>query len=324
MMHDDEAYRLAARAQGAWLSRGVPLRLVWRSENLVFATRLHSGVKVALRLHRPGYQSAEAIAAELGWCARLADAGVAVAAPVPTATGAWVARAGAHLASCVQWIEGAPLGQADVALAGSAVLTRAQDLGALIADLHNATDAGACPQPLPRPAWDEAALLGDAPRWGRFWESPALSAEERALLAAAREKARALVVTAQDYGPIHADVLRGNVLVEAGTLRLIDFDDAGPGWRIYDLASALVQSWGDPDIGTQAERLVAGYRSRRALPDDQAALLPLFLALRCFASAGWIVTRAPDDAARQRAYALRAVKAARGLLAGIAPWEAGA
>lgn len=324
MMRDDEAYTLAAQAQGAWLSRGVPLRLVWRSENLVFVTRLATGTKVALRLHRPGYQSAEAIATELAWCAQLADAGVAVAAPVPTATGAWVAPVKGYYASCLHWIEGTALGVADVPLENSAVLWRAADLGALIADLHNATDAGACPAPFARAAWDAKALLGEAPRWGRFWQNPVLAAEEAALLAQARDLARQMLARATDFGPIHADVLRGNVMVEAGALRLIDFDDSGPGWRLYDLASALVQSWDDPALPEQVTRLVAGYRSRRALPDDQLALLPLFFALRAFASAGWIVTRAPEDAQRQRSYAARAVAAAQALLAGRALWDGGA
>lgn len=321
MLSDDEAYTLAVQAQRAWLSQGVPLRLVWRSENLVFVTRLATGTKVALRLHRPGYQSPEAIATELAWCAGLADAGVAVAAPVPAATGAWVASVKGHYASCVHWIEGTALGAAEVPLENSAVLWRATDLGALLADLHNATDAGACPEPFARPAWDAEALLGAAPRWGKFWQNPALAPGEAALIAQARDLAREMLAQATDYGPIHADVLRGNVMVEGGALRLIDFDDSGPGWRLYDLASVLLQSWGDPLLPEQVSRLVAGYRSRRALPDDQLALLPLFLALRCFASAGWIVTRAANDPARQRAYALRAVEAAQALLAGCAPWN---
>ena len=320
MMDDTQAYALAAAAQRAWLCAGAPLQLVWRSENLVFATLHGSGAKVALRLHRPGYQNADGIAAELAWCARLADAGVAVVEPLPAASGAWLAEVQGTTVSCLRWIEGRPLGAADAPLEGSAVLERAEDLGALLAALHTATDAGACPAPFPRAGWDGAALLGPAPRWGQFWENPTLTANEAQLLLQAREKAAHLLALAQDFGPIHADVLRGNVMVERGTLRLIDFDDCGPGWRLYDLASALIQSWGDPLLPEQAARLVRGYRSRRDLADDQVALLPMFLALRGFASAGWVVTRAPHDLPRQRLYAQRAVELAQMLLADAAPW----
>ncbi len=328
MMTAAEAYAIAHRAQRAWLSQGAPLQLVWQSENLVFATVLSSGVRAAMRLHRPGYHDPAAIAAELAWCAGLADAGVAVAEPLPAASGAWLAQVDGVVVSCLRWIAGEPLGQADAPLAGSAVLARAADLGALIADLHGASD-GTQPAAQPawarpawaRPAWDGLALLGAAPRWGRFWENPTLTADEAALLRAAGQKAQSLLPLARDYGPIHADVLRGNVMAEGAALRLIDFDDCGPGWRLYDLASALVQSWGDPLLPAQAQALVAGYRRRRALPDDQLALLPLFLALRAFASAGWVVSRAPGDLPRQRAYAQRAVALARMLLDDASPWQ---
>ena len=321
MMDDAAAYELAAQAQRAWLCAGAPLKLVWRSENIVFATILPSGTRAVLRLHRPGYQDPAAIAAELAWSARLADAGVAVAEPLPAATGAWLAQVRGVVVSCLRWIDGRPLGEAVAPLAGSAVLERAAEFGALIAELHNATDAGACPGVFPRQAWDEDALLGEAPRLGRFWEAPVLSPEEAALLLAARHKARGLLPLARDFGPIHADTLRSNVMAERCGLRLIDFDDSGPGWRLYDLASALIQSWGDPLLGEHAARLVAGYRSRRALPEDQLALLPLFLALRGFVSAGWVVSRAPQDRPRQRAYAYRAAALARMLLDDAAPWE---
>ncbi|MBZ4023692.1 hypothetical protein CKO11_14660 [Rhodobacter sp. TJ_12] len=321
MMDDAQAYELASAAQRAWLCQGAPLQLVWRSENIVFATLHGSGAKLALRLHRPGYQDPAAIACELAWCAQLADAGVAVVEPLPAASGAWIAQVQGMTASCLRWISGKPFGEAGVPLADSAVLKRAGELGALLADLHNASDAGACPAPFARASWDREALIGPAPRLGPFWENPTLAPEESLLLQQAREKAALLLPQATDYGPIHGDVLRSNVMVEAGALRLIDFDDCGPGWRLYDLATALIQSWGDPDLPEQARRLVQGYRTRRALPDDQLALLPLFLALRGFASAGWVVSRAPQDLPRQRAYAQRALDLAQLLLADTPPWE---
>ena len=320
MMDDAAAYEIAAEAQRAWLCAGAPLHLVWRSENIVFGTLLPSGARAALRLHRPGYQDAPAIAAELAWSARLCDQGVAVAEPIPAANGAWVVQVRGLTFSCLRWIEGRPLGEAVAPLENSDVLARAEAFGALIADLHNATDAGACPVPFPRAGWDAAALLGPSPRLGRFWQAPTLTPEESAILLAARDKALNLLPQATDFGPIHADTLRANVMVTRQGLRLIDFDDCGPGWRLYDLASALVQSWGDPLLPEHARRLVAGYRSRRALPEDQLALLPLFLAVRAFVSAGWVVTRAPDDSRRQRAYAYRAVALARMLLDGGSPW----
>lgn len=321
MIEPAQALRLAQAALAQWGGVVPSLQLVWQSENRVYSAQLRDGTPVALRLHRPGYQDVAGIATELDWCAQLAAAGVAVAEPLRAADGGWLTELDGCAFSCLRWIKGGPLGLADAPLQESAVLARAEDLGALIADLHNATDAGACPRPFARASWDGEALLGDAPRWGRFWENSTLSQQESALLLSARDLARAQIGAARDFGPIHADVLRGNVMITEVGLRLIDFDDCGPGWRLYDLASALIQSWGDPLLPLQARALVAGYRSRRDLSGDQLALLPLFLALRGFASAGWIVSRAAENRERQRAYALRALELAQMLLDGTSPWE---
>lgn len=321
MIEPAQALRLAQAALAQWGGVVPSLQLVWQSENRVYSAQLRDGTPVAVRLHRPGYQDVAGIATELDWCAQLAAAGVAVAEPLRAADGGWLTELDGCAFSCLRWIEGVPLGLADAPLQESAVLARAEDLGVLIADLHNATDAGACPSPFARASWDGEALLGDAPRWGRFWENSTLLQQESALLLSARDLARAQIGAARDFGPIHADVLRGNVMITEAGLRLIDFDDCGPGWRLYDLASALIQSWGDPLLPTQAQALVSGYRSRRNLPADQLALLPLFLALRGFASAGWVVSRAAENRERQRAYALRALELAQMLLDGTSPWE---
>ncbi|MDD8023238.1 MAG: phosphotransferase [Paracoccaceae bacterium] len=310
----------AEAALAHWGSLGAPLRLIWRSENVVFETTLRDGTRAALRLHRPSYQGRAAIEAELDWCARLATADVPVATPIAAVNGRMTAGLGGRVVSCLRWLDGAPLGPADQPLAGSAVAARAGELGTLIARLHNATDAGACPVPFERKAWDAEALLGAHPFWGPFWENPALQADERADLLAARDLAGLQLRRAQDFGPIHADPIRGNVMATPNGLALIDFDDCGPGWRLYDLAAALIQSWGDPGMGRQAVDLLAGYRSLRTLPDDQAALLPLFVTLRGCASAGWIVPRVAADDPRLRSYAARAVGLARDLLAGRCPW----
>lgn len=227
------------------------------------------------------------------------------------------------------WLEGEALGAADVPLAGGAAEQRAamHALGALIADLHNRTDALNLPPGLERPSWDAEGFCGEAPLWGRFWDGPALDKVERALLREAREKARAELavfrVEGADYGLIHADVLRENVLVRAQGLALIDFDDAGHGFRLYDLGTALVQSCEEPTLALQTGALIQGYRSARPLSDKTAARLPLFVALRSFASAGWISSRAGPVDPRTRFYAERALRMARHVLDGTSPWGKG-
>lgn len=302
---------LAARAAGLWGALAGPPRLVALRENAVFETRLADGRRTALRLHRPGYRDHAAVEAEMVWTERLADAGFACPWPQRLPCGALVATAGDRLVTMVQWLDAAP--RMPPPPPNPARAQRFVQIGALLADLHLTTDAIApdCPG---RPAWDADGLCApDMPLWGRFWENPALTPDEAATLRAARASAhrRMVEMPAAWQGLIHADALQENLLWDAQTLYLIDFDDAGRGFRAYDLATALVQQVEASDFDDLAAALVAGYAAAGG-PLSETALrhVPFFVAVRAMASAGWIIARAGPGDPRQRHYADRAVRCA--------------
>jgi Ser/Thr protein kinase RdoA (MazF antagonist) len=309
----------AAEAARLWGASGEP-RLIKDRENAVYEIALPGGDRAALRLHRPGYQSLAAIRSELWWMARLAEAGLPVPRPVPARDGALVAGVGGRAASVVSWVEGAQIGDGATPLEpdAGAVAARYRALGRLIAAMHDATDALTLPPDFERLGWTRPAYTGEAPLWGRFWENPALSAAEAELLRHARAEADAALARHEaegaDFGLIHADVLRENVLSREGRLSLIDFDDSGFGFRAYDLATAEVQGLEDPMNATASLALHDGYRAARRADAPPLGDVTLFVALRTFASCGWIVTRATPDDPRQRFYADRALRAARRLL----------
>ena len=302
-----------------WGATGAP-RLIKDRENTVYEIALPGGDRAALRLHRPGYQSVAAIRSELWWTARLAEAGVPVPRPVPTKHGALVAEIAGRAASVVSWVEGAQIGDGGTPLEAEAdaVATRYRALGGLIAQMHDVTDSLTLPPDFERLRWDRPAYAGEDPLWGRFWENPALSSDEATLLRAARAEADAMLARHEaegaDFGLIHADVLRENVLIHEGRLSLIDFDDSGFGFRAYDLATAEVQGLEDPMNAVASLALHEGYRVSRRADAPPLGDVTLFVALRTFASCGWIVTRAAPDDPRQRFYADRAVRAARRLM----------
>ncbi len=306
-------------AAGAWGVRSEP-RLIKDRENAVYEIRLPDGKRAALRLHRAGYQSVAAIRSELWWMSQLADAGLPVPRPVPTLSGDLIADTDGRAASVVTWIDGRQFGDGDSPLPGDASLveSRFHALGGLIAGMHDATDALDLPTGFERPHWDAAAFTGDDPLWGRYWENPALEAEEVRDVLDAREKLGAfladMALNGADFGLIHADVLRENVLVSGAAFALIDFDDSGFGFRAYDLATALVQGLEDPMYPVARRALEAGYHAVRRPDAGHLGDIDMFVALRCFASAGWIVSRAEADDPRMRFYAGRAVRAARSVL----------
>ena len=296
----------AEEAAGLWGGRVVrSLRL---RENEVYEVSL-AGRRAALRLHRRGYQSADAIRSELWWCAELAGLGLSVPAAIPLPDGEFLARlAGGRMASVVAWVDGAPLGEAGVPLVGTATeqVRQHHALGRLCAQVHAATDHLRLPDWFTRPRWDHDGLVGNAPFWGRFWEHPALTPQEAGLLAEARTWLSAqLALQTGAIGLIHADVLRENVLVNDGSLSLIDFDDSGYGYRIYDLGTVLSQNLYEPAYADIRAALCEGY----GLAD--AAQVDAFTLARTMASVGWAAPRLPPDSPVHASHIARAVMFAR-------------
>ncbi|MEM6729785.1 MAG: homoserine kinase, partial [Pseudomonadota bacterium] len=161
--------------------------LVAARENRVYDAQV-SGARMALRLHRAGYQSRMAIESELRWMARLAEVGFPCPKPLPSSDGTYLrAIHGGQYASAVSWIEGRAIGTSGQALQGADADLHALyvGVGALIAALHDATDA-VLTDDIQRPAWDADALLGEEPLWGRFWENPTLTEAEAEILLRAK------------------------------------------------------------------------------------------------------------------------------------------
>jgi Ser/Thr protein kinase RdoA (MazF antagonist) len=289
----------AEAAAARWGGRVV--RLLRDRENQVLEMTLPKG-RAALRLHRQGYQSLEAITSELWWCAELARAGLPVPDAIPALNGSLLVRlADGRHASAIAWIEGEALGEAsnDFTRPIDEVLEIYHGLGALLARLHRTTDSLTLSPGFTRPRWDREGLVGEAPFWGRFWDHPAATPDQRRQLLRARDALRERLEG--EIGLIHADVLRENVLVNGRSVSLIDFDDSGFGFRLYDLGTALIQTIHHPAQSEIREALMAGYgTSDREMVDS-------FTMARTLASVGWTMPRLAAGDPIHKSHLARAV-----------------
>jgi len=320
-MSADALLVTARQAMSHWGVNAPVLDLISHRENAVFRTNLKDGTPAALRLHRPGYNTEQEILSELWVSKELAENGFPCPKPTPTdAKGFLASLADGQCATMISWVEGAPIGNAEAGIdqAAGDKIALYHDVGALLAALHTKTDQMKFGADFSRRKWDAEGFLGDSPHWGRFWENPVLTRDESHLLQAARTKARADLVRFQsagaDFGFIHADALRENIFCNGNGLTLIDFDDSGFGFRLYDLATALSQSVDDADYLRLRQAIVDGYRTRRALDDHAALLLPLFQMLRTMASLGWAIPRLSPDDPGVSVYARRALRLSRDYL----------
>ncbi len=286
----------------------VSLNLVNESENLTFQAKDSAGGSYVLRLHRPRYHTQAELLSERVWIRALAAAGFAVPLAIPASDGREYAEMRidpsheSRYVGLTHWVEGELLADvldreipaAEASAAEPQIQFRFRQLGQVIAKLHGQASNWQVPTGFDRHRLDADGLMGEQPFWGRFWEHPGLSEGQGQVLCAARhqlfQELQALPQDPRHFSIIHADLHPYNLLVTPeGQLNVIDFDDAGFGWHLYDLVVALAMyrtRWFFP-IARQA--LLDGYRSHRSLTNEDK--LPTFQLVRRLATLGWGMQR---------------------------------
>jgi Ser/Thr protein kinase RdoA (MazF antagonist) len=286
------------------LGGGASATFVRHGENTTYRVTAGDGRQFALRIDRPGYQTVEAIRSELAWMDSLRASGVRTAPAVPGLDGDPVQTVPdrtdlERTAVLFEWIDGVPLS----AVGGLEPWAR---LGELMAQIHIHARDWARPPWFTRPAWDADALVGDEPRWGPPDPEGVFVEHDRAALEACRAEVRSRLkeigFASDRFGLIHADLGFENVLVaDDGTVTIIDFDDSGNSWYLFELASALYPHDRGEGFGERRDALVAGYRRVLELPDELLAELPTFLMARRIQTLGWVFSRSETaHAERQR------------------------
>ena len=292
------ATRLAAEAlkqYSEWrLARFIDIR-----ENAIFEIESHDGRRAALRVHRSGYQSEQAIGSELELMAFLSSSGMRVPMPVSNDQGSPVTRtsSGATV-SALSWLPGISL--SDLLCHRHHETGELESvyrrLGKQLARLHNLSDSFSPSSDFARWHWDSAGFTGEAPHWGRFWDHPSLTTSQRRFMNelrhAVRRRLESWASMGLDFGLIHADALPENVIVNGDNVHLIDFDDSGHGFRMYELAVAVWGTQTSTDPPALSDAMHFGYCSERPLPDWQWQTLETFVVVRNLACLGWIVARA--------------------------------
>jgi Ser/Thr protein kinase RdoA (MazF antagonist) len=257
-------------------------------------------------VHRPGYHSRDAVESELAWVAALrADGVVPTPAVLPALDGSPVTvspHPDGGLRHVVQfdWVDGVEPG-------GERLVEDFRELGRLTARLHAHARAWARPSGFTRFQWDHATSVGGHGHWGRWQDGVGVGPAEREVLgrlcAVLASRLRAFGDGPERFGLVHADLRLANLLVAQGaggarTVTVIDFDDCGFGWYLYDLGAALSFIEHDPAVPELTAAWCAGYRTQAPLSATEEAELPTFVLLRRLLLVAWIGSHAGTDLAR--------------------------
>lgn len=298
---DNGVYTAFARAALTeyGLPAGTQIELINLSENATFLTS-DGGQCSILRVHRPGYHSLEAIESELAWLDALRnEAGIRTPRPLPALDGRRVVRvrladAQRHVVR-FEWLPGVEPSADDLVAWFVA-------LGEITARMHGHARAWRRPSGFTRLTWDEMTILGEAPAWGRWQDGIAVGeAERRQLGRVAAVVMRRLAnfgKRSDRFGLIHADLRLANLLTNEDAISVIDFDDCGFGWYLYDLGTALSFIEDDARVAEWVDAWVRGYRRVSSLSPTEEREIGTFIMLRRLALVAWVGSHQDTDLAR--------------------------
>jgi Ser/Thr protein kinase RdoA (MazF antagonist) len=306
---EDVAVRLEPVVRRALRECGVStdarLTLLNVSENATYAVDdPASGERTVLRVHRHGYHDAAEIESELAWLDALREEAGVRTPRVLTAEdgrrllaldepGAPDPRYVVHF----EWLPGTEPTPTDERLPASFEL-----LGAITARMHNHVASWRPPHGFHRFAWDYAGSFGSIARWGRWQDGVAVGAGEREVLGRLDDTLRTRLAHFGSgpgrYGLVHADLRLANLLVDGEQTYVIDFDDSGWSWFLYDFGAAVSFFEHDPRVPELTDAWVRGYRSERPLPAEDAAEISTFVLMRRLLLVAWIGSHSGTDLAR--------------------------
>lgn len=270
------------------------------SENATYRVDA-GGRKWALRVHREGYHSKRAIGSELAWLMALRqDGAVTTPKPVKGRDGEIIQSvtlpglAQRH-AVLFDWETGAEPDESE--LLGPFVV-----LGAATARMHLHSRGWTRPKDFERLTWDFDGAFGKVQHWGSWRDGMGLDAKKTTLFQHAvdliEKRLQAFGKGHERFGLIHCDMRLANLLIDGQETKVIDFDDCGFSWYLYDCATALSFIEHRPDVPQLIEAWVKGYRTVAALSAEDEHEIPTFVLFRRLLLVAWIGSHAETDLAK--------------------------
>ena len=280
------------------------LRLLNHSENTTYlVTDQATGSHRILRIHRTGYHSENAIHSELVWTKALREeAGVHTPKTLPGTNGRLIHHVATEAVPegrhCVffEFLEGDEPDEDNL-------LPNFPELGEITARMHRHARSWPLPEGFERFHWNIETIFGETPLWGHWYDGLNFNAERREIIGRAVEAISARLTnfgqTPSRYGLVHSDMRLANLLLHDGDTRVIDFDDAGFSWYLWDLATALSFIEDRPDVPELIAAWLDGYRRIEELSQEDEDEIPTFVLLRRIQLIAWIGSHRETDLAQE-------------------------
>ena len=153
---------------------------------------------------------------------------------------------------------------------------------------------------LERFEWNYETLFCDNPRWGDWREYKGLTLNDfstiKATLSIIENRLKKYGKDIFKYGLIHSDLHLSNVIMNNDILQLIDFDDCGYGWYMYELGCTLVEY--SENLDELIKAWVEGYEKVRTLSIEEKDEFNTFIIMRRIARLAWLSSHSDSDTAK--------------------------
>jgi Ser/Thr protein kinase RdoA (MazF antagonist) len=308
LSHEQQLPILLEVAENATAHYNLPanlsVKMINLSENATYKVEAPDGKRWALRIHRDGYHSKQAIASELAWLIDLRSSGVVVTpVPVKGRDGELIQMV-AHPRMArprhvvlSEWETGAEPGIEHDLLGPFEVL------GEVTARMHRHTQKWQRPLWFTRHTWDfETSLGDDKPHWGRWRDGMGVDTAKGKLFGRTVDligkRLAAYGKNNERFGLIHCDLRLANLLIDGNAVKVIDFDDCGFGWYMYDAATPVSFYEHEPQVPDLIEAWKKGYRRVIDLSNADEIEIPTFIMLRRLLLVAWIGSHSETDLAK--------------------------
>ena len=92
------------------------------------------------------------------------------------------------------------------------------------------------------------------------------------------------------FGLLHCDLRLANLLIDGRNVKVIDFDDCGFSWYMYDAATTVSFYEHERQVPALIESWKQGYRKVLPLPEADEAEIPTFIMLRRILLVAWVAS----------------------------------
>jgi Ser/Thr protein kinase RdoA (MazF antagonist) len=177
-----------------------------------------------------------------------------------------------------------------------------EKLGETAAKMHAHVRSWIRPPWFERHTWNFDTSLGATPHWGRWRDGMGLTSDIEKVLAETVdliERRLARIGTGPGvFNLVHGDMRLANLLMDNGTVKVIDFDDCGFSWFLYDCATTVSFFEDAPEVPELIKAWVRGYRRIGTLSAEEEAEIETFVMLRRILLVAWIGSHSETDLAR--------------------------